>query len=48
MHDASWRKKFGTDLYTEKGSHGCVNIPPKYIAPIYNNVKEGTPVLVKR
>ena len=48
MHDASWRKKFGSDLYKEEGSHGCVNIPKKYITTIYNNVEVGTPVLVKR
>jgi lipoprotein-anchoring transpeptidase ErfK/SrfK len=48
MHDASWRKKFGSDLYKEEGSHGCVNIPKKYITTIYDNVEVGTPVLVKR
>lgn len=48
MHDASWRKKFGSDLYKEEGSHGCVNIPKKHITTIYDNVEVGTPVLVKR
>ena len=48
MHDASWRKTFGTDLYKEDGSLGCVNIPKKHITTIYDNVEIGTPVLVKR
>ena len=48
MHDASWRKKFGSDLYKKDGSHGCVNIPKKYISTIFDNVEIGTPVLVKR
>lgn len=48
MHDASWRSKFGGEIYRKKGSHGCINLP-KDIAPIvYNNVSKGTPVLVKR
>jgi len=27
LHDASWRNKFGGDLYVSHGSHGCVNCP---------------------
>ena len=48
MHDASWRKMFGSDLYKKDGSHGCVNIPVIYIKTIYDNVEVGTPVLVKK
>lgn len=48
MHDSKERDEFGTDLYKEKGSHGCVNVPPKYTTIIYDNVEVGTPVLVKR
>uniref|UniRef100_UPI00286F682F L,D-transpeptidase family protein n=1 Tax=Anaerosporobacter sp. TaxID=1872529 RepID=UPI00286F682F len=29
LHDADWRTEFGKDIYLKKGSHGCVNLPPK-------------------
>ena len=48
MHDASWRKKFGGDIYHEDGSHGCVNIPKNVMPDVYENVEIGTPVLVKK
>lgn len=48
MHDASWRKKFGGQIYHEDGSHGCVNIPKNVMDDVYENVEIGTPVLVKK
>lgn len=48
IHDASWRKKFGGEIYHESGSHGCVNIPKNIMPKVYENVEIGTPVLVKR
>lgn len=48
MHDADWRDKFGGDIYHKKGSHGCVNIPPKVMQKIYKNIDVGVPVLVKK
>lgn len=48
LHDASWRDKFGGDLYTNHGSHGCVNLPYDTAQTIYNNVSVGSKVLVKR
>ena len=48
IHDASWRKKFGGNIYHKDGSHGCVNVPKKEMPKIYNNVELGTPVLVKK
>ena len=46
LHDASWREEFGGDRYIRNGSHGCVNIPEAAMEIIYNNIVEGTPVLV--
>lgn len=46
LHDASWRKKFGGDIYKTDGSHGCINIPRDVMSEIYENFEVGTPVLM--
>ena len=46
IHDASWRKQFGGDIYKRNGSHGCVNIPPDQATALYNMVGVGTVVIV--
>lgn len=46
MHDASWRKSFGEEIYVTNGSHGCINLPTKKAAAIYDIVTKGEPVLV--
>ncbi len=46
MHDASWRDKFGGSIYITGGSHGCVNLPKKKAAEIYEYVEKGEPVIV--
>ena len=48
MHDATWRKKFGGNIYINDGSHGCVNMPLDITDDIYNNVSVGTKVLVHK
>ncbi len=48
IHDASWRKKFGGNIYHKDGSHGCVNVPKKVMPKVYDEVEMGTPVLVKK
>ena len=48
LHDASWRSKFGGDVYVKNGSHGCVNIPPKYADDVFDNVNRGTKVIVHK
>jgi len=48
LHDASWRSKFGGEIYIKDGSHGCVNIPPKYADDVFGYVNIGTKVLVHR
>lgn len=48
LHDASWRSSssFGGTTYIYDGSHGCINLPPKNAATVYNNVSVGTKVIV--
>ena len=48
MHDASWRKKFGGNIYVKDGSHGCVNMPKNITDDIYDEVEVGTKVLVHK
>lgn len=45
LHDASWREKFGGEIYKTNGSHGCANLPPKVAETIFNNISQGTPVV---
>ncbi|MGN0144304.1 MAG: L,D-transpeptidase family protein, partial [Clostridium sp.] len=45
MHDASWRSRFGGNIYVSGGSHGCVNIPYSLAKVIFNNIDEGTPII---
>ncbi len=46
MHDASWRSEFGGSIYITGGSHGCVNLPKKKAAEIFDYVEKGEPVIV--
>ncbi len=45
LHDASWRRSFGGDIYKYNGSHGCVNLPTSFAAELYDNVYVGLPVI---
>ena len=45
MHDATWRKSFGGDIYLENGSHGCINLPINMASKIYDYMTEGFPVI---
>ena len=45
IHDASWRDKFGGEIYLTNGSHGCVNAPYDLAEKIFNNIEAGTPVI---
>lgn len=45
LHDANWRAKFGGQIYQTSGSHGCINLPPKAAAAIYEHVYKGIPVI---
>lgn len=48
FHDASWRNKFGGDIYINHGSHGCVNLPEDFTSIFYDNISVGDKVLIKR
>ena len=46
MHDATWRWRFGGDIYTYDPSHGCVNMPLDKAEDLYYMVEIGTPVYI--
>jgi lipoprotein-anchoring transpeptidase ErfK/SrfK/predicted nucleic-acid-binding protein len=46
MHDATWRSKFGGNIYKTNGSHGCINLPKSVAKTIYENIEKGYPVFV--
>ncbi|MCR4591048.1 MAG: L,D-transpeptidase [Lachnospiraceae bacterium] len=46
IHDANWRSDFGGSIYQKNGSHGCINVPPSLMPPLYEAVPVGTPVWV--
>ncbi|QZY54527.1 L,D-transpeptidase family protein [Crassaminicella profunda] len=45
LHDASWRSKFGGNIYKTNGSHGCINMPYNVAKEIFNNIEVNTPVI---
>jgi len=45
LHDATWRNKFGGDIYKTGGSHGCVNLPKSAAKQIYESVETNFPVV---
>ncbi len=45
LHDATWRSKFGGEIYARSGSHGCVNLPLEAAKTIYEYVGKGFPVI---
>lgn len=46
IHDASWRSKYGGELYKRGGSHGCINTPYSEVSKLYDMVEIGTPVII--
>ena len=46
IHDATWRNKFGEEIYKTAGSHGCINSPLEKMEMLYNCVEVGVPVLL--
>lgn len=46
IHDATWRKEFGGDIYLTDGSHGCINTPLEIMSEMYDVVEKGTPVIL--
>lgn len=46
LHDASWRKSFGDNIYSYNGSHGCINLPTKYAYSLFDEIENGVAVIV--
>ena len=46
MHDATWRKEFGGEIYKTKGSHGCINLPKEKAKELYDMLSVGIPVVM--
>ena len=46
IHDASWRKKFGEEIYKTDGSHGCINVPSEVMPDLYEMAEVGIPVIM--
>ncbi len=46
MHDATWRRSFGSNIYKRNGSHGCINLPLSAAKTIYETIDKGYAVLV--
>ena len=46
IHDASWRSKFGSQIYKTNGSHGCINTPSDIMSQLYELAEIGTPVIM--
>ncbi len=46
LHDATWRNKFGGNIYKTGGSHGCVNLPYSFAGKLYEQVSIGMPVVI--
>ncbi|MCR5403275.1 MAG: L,D-transpeptidase [Butyrivibrio sp.] len=46
LHDATWRKTFGGEIYKTNGSHGCVNLPHDIAEQLFGMVDVGTVVIV--
>lgn len=45
MHDATWRRKFGGEVFIKNGSHGCINLPLESAKEIYSYISTGFPVV---
>ncbi len=38
LHDATWRGRFGGEIYKHDGSHGCINLPKAFAYELYDYV----------
>lgn len=46
IHDATWRKQFGGEIYIQDGSHGCINTPLDKMEELYEMIEVGIPVVI--
>jgi hypothetical protein len=45
VHDATWRKTFGGEIYQKSGSHGCINVALEVVEKLYDMIEDNTPVV---
>lgn len=47
LHDATWRSasQFGTGIYKNSGSHGCINLPFNKAKAIYEIIDKDMPII---
>lgn len=45
FHDASWKSKFGGEIYKTDGSHGCINLSTANAKTMYGLAFKGMPVI---
>lgn len=45
LHDSN-RKSWGPTVYWTNGSHGCINLHPSFAYALYDEVKNGYPVII--
>ena len=41
FHDATWQRTFGGDVYTYRGSHGCINMSYSDAGQLYDLIQGG-------
>lgn len=46
IHDATWRSKFGDEIYKRDGSHGCINCPLESVEKLWEVCEVDTPVIL--
>lgn len=46
IHDATWRNRFGGDIYKTNGSHGCINVPLEQMELLFADIDNGLPVIM--
>lgn len=46
LHDATWRGRFGGQIYVSDGSHGCVNLPLSFAKQLYEATYYDTVVVI--
>ena len=45
IHDATWRSRFGGEIYIRDGSHGCINTPLEKMEELYGMIEVGIPAV---
>ena len=46
FHDATWQSSFGGNVYTYRGSHGCINMSYSDAGKLYELIQVGDPVIM--